>query len=264
MFTILHAHKVATGQLATDPTTLPNTPKKRHPLRQIFIGLVGLILFAPILYFALAWPWLSRWGATDAEVQKALPGDELVPAPAFVTTKAVTIHAPPEAIYAWLLQLGVDRGGMYSYLWVENWLLRLHVKNTNEIRPEWQQVNVGDFIRFTPKDYPMAPGPGFYVMALEPNRTLIACFGLENAPPVCNKSATWQFVLEPQQDGTTRLLLRGRSADPGSAVGFPGSKDSFVAMAAGKLAQIFPFYMERKMLLTIKERAEQLASASVR
>jgi len=132
---------------------------------------------------------------------------------------------------------------MYSYLWVENWLLRLHVKNIDEIRPEWQKLQVGDFIRFTPQSYSQHPGPGFFVMALEPNRTLIACFGLENQPPDCTKSATWQFVLEPQANGTTRLLLRGRSADPGSAVGFPGDRDSVLAMAVGKLAQIFPFYM---------------------
>jgi hypothetical protein len=223
-------------------------------------GIGVMPVLAAESYLLLGWPWLSRWGATDEEAQKALPGDELVPNPAFVTTKAVTVQAPPEAIYPWLLQLGVDRGGMYSDLWVENKLLRLNVQNADEVRAEWQTLRPGDFIRFTPPGYGQGPGPGFYVMALEPNRSLIACFGVENIPPNCAKSATWQFVLEPQQDGTTRLLLRGRSAEPLSAVGFPVKKDSRLALALGKVLQVFPFYMERKMLLTIKVRAEQLAS----
>jgi|GEM_PF-2492372 len=243
MLTMIRTHKTVSDQPMPGQATLPSGPAKRRRLRPILIGLAGLVLCVPLLYYRLAWPWLSHWGAQEDEIQKALPGDELVPNPAFVTTKAITIAAPPAAIYPWLLQLGVDRGGMYSYLWVENWLLRLHVKNIDEIRPEWQKLQVGDFIRFTPQSYSQHPGPGFFVMALEPNRTLIACFGLENQPPDCTKSATWQFVLEPQANGTTRLLLRGRSADPGSAVGFPGDRDSVLAMAVGKLAQIFPFYM---------------------
>jgi hypothetical protein len=126
-------------------------PRHRYPAWLRMLGWLcgGLALFIAV-YFLLGWPWISRWGATDQEVQQTLPGDELVPTPAFVTTKAVTINAPPEAIYHWLLQLGVDRGGMYSYLWVENWLLRLNVQNSDELRPEWQQLQVGDFVRFTP------------------------------------------------------------------------------------------------------------------
>jgi hypothetical protein len=179
-------------------------------------------------------------------VGQTLPGDELIANPAFVTTKAVTIQAPPEAVWPWLMQLGVDRGGMYSYLWIENWLLRLNVQNSDEIRPEWQTLHVGDFIRFTPQDYALNPGPGLYIMALEPNYALIGCFGLESSPPDCGKGATWQFVLEPQENGATRLLLRSRGGDSGSAW----------ATATAKVAQAFQFYMERKMLIEIQARAE--------
>jgi hypothetical protein len=87
-------------------------------------------------------------------------------------------------------------------------------------------------------------------MALAPNRALIGCFGLEGSPPNCAKSATWQFVLDPQEDGTTRLILRSRSADAGSAW----------ATASGKLAYAFQFYMERKMLIEIQERAESFVA----
>jgi hypothetical protein len=215
----------------------------------ILVWMVGTLVLSLGMYFLLGWPWLSRWGATTAEVGQTLPGDELIANPAFVTTKAVTIQASPEAIWPWLVQLGVDRGGMYSYLWVENWLLRLNVQNSNEIRPEWQSLRVGDFIRFTPADYALNPGPGLYVMAIEPNRALIGCFGLEGLPPECGKGATWQFVLEPHGNGATRLILRSRSGDSGPAW----------ATAAAKVAQAFQFYMERKMLIEIQARAESLA-----
>lgn len=244
MSTLFH-----TGQTPVESKTAPSkaqpaTPKRSRVWRWL-LALIGLALLAWIGYFTLAWPWLSRWGATAEEIQQPLPGDALAPAPALVTTKAITVQAPPEAIWPWLVQLGVDRGGMYSYLWVENWLLQLNVQNTEEIRPEWQQIAVGDFLRFTPKEYPLNPGPGLYVNAIEPNRTLIACFGMENEPSDC--TSTWQFVLAPQAAGATRLILR--SIQPAGA--------SWLANAAGKVAQAFPFYMERKMLLTLKERAEQ-------
>jgi hypothetical protein len=200
-------------------------------------------------YFLLVWPWISRWGATYDETQRTLPGDEFIPNPGFVTTKAISVHAPPERIWLWLIQLGVDRGGMYSYLWVENWLLRLGVENTDEIRPEWQTLHVGDFIRFTPKDFALNPGPGLYVLSMEPNRALVGCFGMEQTSPDCSVSATWQFVLDPQADGSTRLILRSRNVDPGSALATNGAK----------FANVFQFYMERKMLIGIKQRAEMLA-----
>jgi hypothetical protein len=208
-----------------------------------FIVALGLVL---ALYLWVVWPWSSRWGATREEVLQALPGDELIANPSLITTKAITIKAPPDKVWSWLVQLGVDRGGMYSYLWVENWLLRLNVENAIEINPEWQELHVGDFIRFTPQEYALNPGPGLYVMALEPNRALIGCFGMEGVAVDCNQSATWQFVLAPQADQSTRLILRCRTAGPPSPM----------AVFAGKLGSAFQFYMERKMLLTLKERAE--------
>ena len=118
--------------------------------------------------------------------------------------------------------------------------------NSEETRPEWQNLAVGDFIRFTPKDFALNPGPGLYVKALEPNHALVGCFGLENAPVDCNKSSTWQFILEPQSGDTTRLILRSNTS------GSP----TFSATIGAKFAQAFQFYMERKMLITLKERAE--------
>jgi hypothetical protein len=237
------------------PTVAKNAketrPRHRPSVWKILLWLGGLLVVTMALYLLAIWPWISRWGATEAEAQQALPGDELIANPSLVTTKAVTINAPPAAVWPWLAQLGVDRGGMYSYLWVENGLLRLHVANSNEIRPEWQHLHVGDFIRFTPRNYVLNPGPGLYVMAVENNSFLTGCFGLESEAVDCNKSATWQFVLLPEGDHSTRLILRSRAAPIQG-----GGPPSLMASVGGKLGSAFQFYMERKMLLTLKERAE--------
>jgi hypothetical protein len=222
-------------------------PQAYRPLGwRILLSLVGALSLALPLYFLVVWPWISRWGATNEEALHKLSGDELVANPSVVTTKAITINAPPQAVWPWLMQLGVDRGGMYSYLWVENWLLHLNVTNSDAIHPEWQDLQAGDFVRFTPKNFALNPGPGMYVVRMETNHALIGCFGIEGSTVDCNRSATWQFILTPQADHTTRLILRSRMAGP----------PSVIASLAGKLAYAPQFYMERKMLLGIKQRAE--------
>jgi hypothetical protein len=68
-----------------------------------------------------------RWGATDAEVYRPLPGDEVVPHPMLETTHAITIHAPRAAIWPWLVQMGYQRAGWYTDSWyqlVDRYLFR--------------------------------------------------------------------------------------------------------------------------------------------
>lgn len=228
-------------------TNLPSKPRSHGytTVRRVLWGL--LILFVALgAYIFVVFPVLSRWGATNAETQLVLPGDELVSKPVLVTTKAITIQAPPDAVWPWLIQLGVDRGGMYSYLWVENWLLRLNVVNTHEINPAWQSLEAGDFIRFTPVDYALNPGPGLYVISIDPTHSLVGCFGMETIQPSCDESSTWQFILRPLEGGKTRLILRSNTS---------GSAD-FISTTGAKLAHGLQFYMERKMLLTIRDLSE--------
>ncbi len=166
--------------------------------------------------------------------------------PTFALPKGITIQAPPEAIYPWLLQIGVDRGGMYSYDWLEN-LFGLNVHTTDRIVPEYQNVQIGDFWRFTPKDYVLNPGPGLYVRQLIENEAVLLCFGMEGkADETCFD--TWQFVLLPQADGSTRLLLRSNMA--------------IEQELPIKLTYFIQFMMERKMLLQIRVRAERLAQGN--
>lgn len=187
----------------------------------------------------------GNWGATTHERRKPRPGDDLVPDAARSLTLAVTIAAPPHFVWPWLMQMGVDRAGLYSLLWVENGMLRLGVKNADEIVPEWQDLKVGDIIAFTPEGYP-GGRRGHVVTALEPNHHLVLCLGEdpENCP------GTWQFVLEDQGDGTTRLLLRSRTP-----AGQPFGPCVFNAI-------MDPGYiiMDISMLRGIQARAERLAA----
>lgn len=206
--------------------------------------LAALLLMA---YALLIWPWMAHWGATDAEMEMTLPGDELVPSAGMQTTQAVTVRAPASAVWPWLVQMGVDRGGMYSYEWVEN-LIGLRVRNADRIVPEWQDLKVGDFMRFTPPDYAIPHGPGNWVMAMDKPNHLLFCSGQADiALDAC--LSTWQFVLREQGDGTTRLILRSRSVDGGP-----------VARAFGRLGQAPIFLMQRRMLLGIQQRVEAHAA----
>lgn len=223
-----------------------STPRHKRVRRLwvLMLCLLVVVVMGVVVNLFLLWPWMSGWGATKEEQEKPLPGDGLVPRAELQTTNALTVRARPEAIYPWLLQLGVDRGGMYSYDWLEN-LFGLNVHTVDRIMPEYQEVAVGDFWRFTPRDYVLNPGPGLYVRELQSSRALLLCFGLENKPEeAC--AMTWQFILEPQAEGTTRLLLRSRS--------------SIEQTLPIKLTYFVQFIMNRKMLLGIAERAESLRS----
>jgi hypothetical protein len=77
-------------------------------------------LSAGIAYWFGLRPWHIRWGATDDELARPLPGDEIVPRPRKWSTRAITIDAPAEVVWPWLVQIGQGRGGLYSYDWLEN------------------------------------------------------------------------------------------------------------------------------------------------
>ena len=230
--------------MTTQTVTL--TTESQAQLRPYWRWLLGLMIALTagvVVNLTMLWPWMSGWGATREEREKVLPGDALVPHANMQTTKGLTIQAGPEEIYPWLLQLGVDRGGMYSYDWLEN-LFGLKVHTADRIIPEYQSVQAGDFWRFTPQDYLLNPGPGLWVRELQPNRAVLLCFGMEDKPDDACMD-TWQFVVEPQTDGSTRLLLRSRMA--------------FDHPLPIKLTYYMQFIMERKMLLTLRDRAERLA-----
>ena len=167
-------------------------------------------------YAALAVPWMQHWGARADE------------SPAH----AVVIDAPPEAVWPWLAQIGQDRGGFYSYEWLEN-LAGCRMRNADAIHPEWQHRDVGDTVM-------LHWARGLAVTRFEPGRAI----ALEG----------WgSFELEPLAGGRTRLIARG-AAPQGPAA------RAFYAL----LVLIPHFVMERRMLLGIKARSEKGRPSALR
>ncbi|MGZ9223081.1 MAG: SRPBCC family protein [Anaerolineales bacterium] len=200
------------------------------------IGILAGIAVLVVLIIIALMPWMDRWGATDDEIAASFLGDELVPSPAVTYTRAVTVNATPAEIYPWLVQMGAEKGGMYSYSWFETNVLRCELINADRIHNEWQGLKVGDAVRMCPGEW----GPPAYEAAIiKPNKALVIGHQ-ENGEWL----DVWQFVLIPQTDGTTRLVARGRDTKTGTVwdVIRPGQ-----------------FIMERGMLLGIKERAEVMA-----
>jgi hypothetical protein len=112
-------------------------------------------------------PWQRAWGATDAELEAALPGDDCTAEPADQITPAITIDAPAERIWPWLVQLGADRGGSYSYDWLED-LFGLRIHGATELVPEWQDLRVGDLVYAD-----RGRSGGWVVVDLVPDRALV-------------------------------------------------------------------------------------------
>ena len=144
----------------------------------------------------------ARLGFDTRGATAALPGDDLTPDAAAVTTRAVTIRAPATAVWPWLVQMGQDRAGFYTHNWVER-LLRSGIPDVDEVHPEWQQLAAGDLMR-TNRDIGGKP-MGWPVLAVDPGRSIVV---RSKSLPV----GTYAFVLQPIDDTTTRFIVRDRAA----------------------------------------------------
>jgi hypothetical protein len=191
---------------------------RRRPAALPLLGTAATVLYALVIR-----PWHLRWGAEPQDEQRELPGDELLPEGGTRILHAVTIQAPVEQVWPWLAQLGQDRGGFYSYEWLEN-LAGCEMENADRIHPEWQHRELGETVH-------LHPAGGLRVSVFELGRAL----GLEG----------WgTFALEPLDRDRTRLIARD------------GVPSGVAAAAYGILMEIPHFLMERRMLLGIKQHAE--------
>ena len=197
-------------------------------------GLGAAMIIISVLASPLLRPWYSKWGATETEVEKPLPGDEKVPQPNMENTLSITIQAPAENVWPWLVQMGQGRGGLYSYERLEN-LVGCKMHNADQILPEHQHLAIGDKVRLTPE----GRGPAFDATAVEPGRAIILG---GDAPPT-----TWSFILEPIEKKSTRLIIRFRQA-------YEPTPGNFILWRM--VTDPINFVMERKMLQGIKARAE--------
>jgi hypothetical protein len=176
-------------------------------------------------------PRQLTWGATSEEAKRSLPGDELVARPVFDATRAITIDARPEEIWPWLVQVGLGRAGWYSYDLLDN----LGRPSARWVIPELQHVEPGDVL-------PMSPDgrQGIRVHAVDPPVSMI--WGTPG-------ETTWVWQLDASADGATRVLTRIHFRPSWRAA----------SVAFWLLLEVADFWMIRKMLLNLRERAEAAA-----
>ena len=183
--------------------------------------------------------WHLRWGATDAEVVSAMPGDEIVPEPSFTATRAITIAAPPEDVWPWIVQIGTRRAGFYSYDLFDN----AARPSADRILPQFQATRVGDWV---PMSSTVNETTAFKVKAFEPNQWLLW------AKP----HSTWSWTLTPVDGGRTRLATRLKE-------NYDWRSSPGLALLTLILFELGDFPMMRKLLVGIRWRAERLAAERV-
>lgn len=214
--------------------------------RDVVEGLTGAGRMAIALLTPFARTARSAWGLSNADAARAHPGDDLIPAPRWGWTHAVEIDAPAAAVWPWVAQIGADRGGFYSYQWLEN-LAGCQVRNAESVHPGWQ-VREGDELRLHPR------APAMRVVAVEPGRSFVAFGAPDEAARAAGRpwaAASWLFLVEPLPADRSRFVSRYRAAC---------SDDLATRLAFGPgLIEPIGFAMDRRMLLGVKARAERQA-----
>ncbi len=203
---------------------------------------------------AMATPFLRKsrlqWGATEEEMDQEYQGDEYVPVPKWGATHAISIQASPEDIWPWLVQIGQEKGGFYSYEKLENFA-GCGIQNATEVLESYQSIQAGDLVKLHKETPPMkvALADPCHTLLLEGNPAYTEGEVSENA---IDMKTTWGFYLKAQ-DKFTRLISRTRYDYPrglGSAL-----------MGGPHLIEPISFVMERKMLKVIKQLVESDSTA---
>lgn len=181
-----------------------------------------------VVYLKYYRPWQLSWGATPEEVSRNFPSDHLVQDPTFNATRAITISAPPEAVWPWIVQTGLTRAGWYSYDLLDN----LNRRSAQVIIPEFQDLVPGDIV-------PMSPDGkhGMTVQSMDPPHSMVW------GDPA---NTTWAWQLDETVDGSTRLVTRIRAR----------YRWWSPSIAFSLLVEFADVWMMRKMLLNLRARAE--------
>ncbi len=203
------------------------------------LSALGVVIFLAAIAAAtwriFIYPWAHDWGATRLEQAMLLPGNEFVPSATSQSTYAIDIQAPAERVWMWLVQIGQDRAGFYSYTFLMN-LVGDPVQNVIEIRPEWQKLKAGDFVHLAPSDN---LGGRF--------REMTALEVLLADPPRALVLKNWgAFILLPKDGGrSTRFLIRSRRVE-----------NSTIRLILSIVFEPIHFLMQRRMMTGIKQLAE--------
>jgi len=200
-------------------------------MQPITFVIASILVVLVLGYLALIRPWQLRWGATDDEVKRIMPGDDIVREPSFNATRAVTIHASAENIYPWIVQMGVTRAGWYSYDLLDN----LGRPSAENILTEHQTIQVDNVI-------PMSPDgkQGMRVKDFSNNKWMLWWDG--------KGYSSWVWDIQPEGEADSRLVTRVRVK----------YRLLSLAIAFNLLVEFFDIIMMRKCMLGIKRRAEKL------
>ena len=232
-------------------------------IRAVVFFLIGAVLSVAVTYFMVVRPRIRNWGLEPGEGDLSLPGDDLVTEPSATETRGINIAAPPAKVWPWLVQMGFGRAGWYSYDVLDN-----RGPSVIEIKPELQDLKPGDIM-------PTHPGGGFLAKVVEPDHALVLytdtelvraqaeqaqaegntelpTAGLKASGALMTASfpefsASWAFILEPTDDGGTRLIERFRARTPGNGA---------ANVVLGEIMGTGIVLMTRKQMESIKERVE--------
>ena len=199
-----------------------------------------VVIAARALYWFPIRRWFARWGATPDDRGRVMAGDAMIAHPMHSATHAVTVDAAPEDIWPWLVQMGSQRGGLYSYDWLDRLFGILDRPSADRILPEFQSLSVGDKIGLGPREE-------LTVAALEPCRALVLGYSAHGFEWV------WQFGLYPLGENRTRLVTRGTERYANTAA----------AWLFMRVMEPAAFIMTRRMLLGLKQRAEAHRAARI-
>lgn len=203
--------------------------------RNLFTLLVSLAV-AVAAYVRWVRPRSMHWGATPREAGMPLPFDGEISNPTWNATRAVTMHATPEEIWPWLVQIGWGRAGWYGYDWVDNG----GKPSTWDILAEYQDVEVG-------KEFPMSPWTAMRCFAFDENRWMLW--------RVNERAGTFLWYLQPIDETSTRLVTRMRDeyrwTNP-------------LVLPQQLAVDLLDVFFMRKCMLGVKARAERVAAARSR
>ena len=211
--------------------------------KTVFSIIAGSIVFLLFIYVGFLWPWCVTWGTVKDEADENYPGDKIIQAPLSVSTRAITINSPAIYIWPWIVQMGQGRGGFYSYGFLQN-----DMKNADTILTNFQTLEVGDRIVLDKRSK-------FDIVAsVDPyNYLILHTANFKTGGPTTLKKdgfvGTWTFILRPLALDQTRFIIRTRNV-------YENNFNNFITWRL--LTEPASFFMEQKMMRTIKANAEKI------
>ncbi len=213
------------------------------------IGGAGL-MGAHMLLLPLLRDYRIRWGITEEEANANLPGDELVRNPKLRMTWGITINAPIEDVWPWVVQMGQGRGGFYTYQFLEN-IAGCRIINADRILPEHQKIPLEVGVYLAP-DMSMnvalhEEGHYFFLHSYMDMATMEVVDPQEDSIPEKFMIIGWGFYLQKIGENQTRFLSRWLTDYDPALIN---------KIAINLFLEPIGFVMGRKMLIGTKQRAE--------